>query len=84
VLWFSTAILLTNPSPEPAQIQERLIEAPPDFLALFGLHHRRSFPPLPLRTPRQLSQEIEVAEQSVCGADLHGVRFLELTLSTEE
>jgi hypothetical protein len=84
VLWFSTGILLVDPSRKPAQIQERLFEAAPDFLSFLWLHHGRCFPPFPLRTPRQLCQEREVAEESIRGADLHGVRFLELTLSAEE
>jgi len=77
-------LLLANPSRKPAQIHERLLEAPPDFLAFFWLHHGRSFPPLPLRTSRQLCHELEVAEQPIRGADLHGVLILELTLSTQE
>jgi hypothetical protein len=84
VRWFSTGILLVDPSLQPNHVQERLLQAQSHLLPFCGRHHCRSFTPLSLRTPGQLSHEVDVLQQRIRGADFHGVRFLELTLSAEK
>jgi hypothetical protein len=61
-----------------------LLQALPHLRSFLWLHDGRSFPPLPLRTSRQLAHEIEVPEQRVRRAHFHRVCFFKLTLSAEE
>lgn len=77
-------MLLVDSSLQPAQIQKRLLEAQPHLLPLLGLHHSRSFAPLPLRAPRQPPHQRQVSQQSVRGANQDGVLFLELALRPKE